>query len=163
MVVSSEPPPLVKLPESKITEMTNDASQDSPKSKERTWMHHIERHRSCEVSLSEIEINDLPPRRQPQTLEVTKSPGGSQCSHHEETRTDNNASHRHAIADAAWGALKAKEIHSYFKGQPIGTVAAIDKSQGAAVNCDQVTFQLPVKSLTLLSVSKIFLPIFLYH
>ncbi|TKW38273.1 hypothetical protein SEVIR_1G103450v4 [Setaria viridis] len=52
------------------------------------------------------------------------------------TPTDANASHGHAIADAAWEALKRSIV--YFRGQPIGTVAAIDKSQGAALNYDQV-------------------------
>ncbi|KAF8749896.1 hypothetical protein HU200_012532 [Digitaria exilis] len=42
--------------------------------------------------------------------------------------------HRHAIADAAWEALKSSIV--YFRGQ--GTVAAIDKSQGAALNYEQV-------------------------
>ncbi|KAF8685872.1 hypothetical protein HU200_043785 [Digitaria exilis] len=84
-----------------------------------------------------MELNDSYPRRLLQTLEVSKSPGGgSQCSLHEETPTDTNASHRHAIADAAWEALKRSIV--YFRGQPIGTVAAIDKSQGAALNYDQV-------------------------
>ncbi|RCV05682.1 hypothetical protein SETIT_1G102700v2 [Setaria italica] len=137
MVVCAEPPPKLKIPESKITELTDDANHESSKPERRTRMHHIERHRSCVVTLSDMELNDLQPRRLLQTLEVSKSPGGgSQCSLHEETPTDANASHRHAIADAAWEALKRSIV--YFRGQPIGTVAAIDKSQGAALNYDQV-------------------------
>jgi len=74
-----------------------------------------------------------------QTSEISKIPGGgSQCSLHEETPTATNASHRHAIADTAWEALKRSIV--YFRGQPIGTVAAIDKSQGAALNYDQVKY-----------------------
>ncbi|KAK3152045.1 hypothetical protein QOZ80_2BG0153580 [Eleusine coracana subsp. coracana] len=128
MVLCSEPPRHIKLPESRDTELTDDDNHDSSKFEKRTRMHHIERHRSCVMTLSDIEHNDVP----------SKSPvGGSQCSpHHEETPTDTNASHRHAIADAAWEALKRSVV--YFRGQPIGTVAAIDKSQGAALNYDQV-------------------------
>jgi len=138
MVQCTQPPPQLKLPESKITELTDDENHDSPpKLEKRTRMHHIERHRSCVVTLSDIELNGLQPRRLLQTIE--KSPGGgSQCSLHEETPTDTNASHRHAIADAAWEALKRSIV--YFRGQPIGTVAAIDKSQGAALNYDQVIY-----------------------
>jgi hypothetical protein len=138
MVQCTQPPPQLKLPESKITELTDDENHDSlPKPEKRTRMHHIERHRSCVVTLSDIELNGLQPRRLLQTIE--KSPGGgSQSSLHEETPTDTNASHRHAIADAAWEALKRSIV--YFRGQPIGTVAAIDKSQGAALNYDQVTY-----------------------
>ncbi|GJM90091.1 hypothetical protein PR202_ga06338 [Eleusine coracana subsp. coracana] len=128
MVLCSEPPRHIKLPESRDAELTDDDNHDSSKFEKRTRMHHIERHRSCVMTLSDIEHNDVP----------SKSPvGGSQCSpHHEETPTDTNASHRHAIADAAWEALKRSVV--YFRGQPIGTVAAIDKSQGAALNYDQV-------------------------
>ncbi|TVU33562.1 hypothetical protein EJB05_25387 [Eragrostis curvula] len=128
MVLCVEPPPPVKLPESKDAELTDDDNHDSSKIEKRTRMHHIERHRSCVVTLSDIELNDLP----------SKSPGGAgtQCSPREETPTDTNASHRHAITDVAWEALKKSMV--YFRGQPIGTVAAIDKSQGAALNYDQV-------------------------
>ena len=120
MVQCTQPPPQLKLPESKITELTDYENHDSPpKPEKRTRTHHIERHRSCVVTLSDIELNGLQPRRLLQTIE--KSPGGSQCSLHEETPTDTNASHS-------------------FRGQPIGTVAAVDKSQGAALNYDQVTF-----------------------
>jgi hypothetical protein len=138
MVQCTQPPPQLKLPESKITELTDDENHDSlPKPEKRTRMHHIERHRSCAVTLSDIELNGLQPRHLLQIIE--KGPGGgSQCSLHEETPTDTNASHRHAIAYAAWEALKRSIV--YFRGQPIGTVAAIDKSQGAALNYDQVTY-----------------------
>jgi len=138
MVQCTQPPPQLKLPESKITELTDYENHDSPpKPEKRTRMHHIERHRSCVVTLSDIELNGLQPRRLLQTIE--KSPGGgSQCSLHEETPTDTNASHMHAIEDAAWEALKRSIV--YFRGQPIGTVAAIDKSQGAALNYDQVKY-----------------------
>ena len=146
MVLCAEPPPKLKIPESKITELADDACHDSPKLERRTRMHHIERHRSCVVTLSDMELNDLQPRRLLQTLEVSKSPGaGSQSSLHEETPTDTNASHRRAIADAAWEALKRSIV--YFRGQPIGTVAAIDKSQGAALNYDQVTFSVSSSSI----------------
>jgi hypothetical protein len=129
-----------KLADSKITELTEDDNHDSPpKPGKRTRMHHIERHRSCVVTLSDLELNGLQPHRLQQTIEISKIPGGgSQCSLHEETPTDTNASHRHAIADAAWEALKRSIV--YFRGQPIGASAAIDKSQGAALNYDQVTF-----------------------
>jgi len=138
MVQCTQPPPQLKLPESKITELTDDENHDSsPKPEKRTRMHHIERHRSCVVTLSDIELNGLQPRRLLQTIEKSLG-GGSQCSLHEETPTDTNASHRHAIADAAWEALKRSIV--YFRGQPIGTVAAIDKSQGAALNYDQVKY-----------------------
>nr|CAB3448695.1 unnamed protein product [Digitaria exilis] len=145
MVLCAEPPPKLKIPiPSEITEMTEDANHDSPKLEKRTRMHHIERHRSCVVTLSDMELNDSYPRRLLQTLEVSKSPGGgSQCSLHEETPTDTNASHRHAIADAAWEALKRSIV--YFRGQPIGTVAAIDKSQGAALNYDQGIYGYPIE------------------
>ncbi|CAN6226939.1 unnamed protein product [Urochloa humidicola] len=136
MVLCPEPPPELKIPGSKITELTDDANHDSPKLERRTRMH-IERHKSCVVTLSDMEQNDLQPRRLLQTIETSKSPGGgSQCSLHEETPTDTHASHRHAIADAFWEALKRSIV--YFRGQPIGTVAALDKSQGAALNYDQV-------------------------
>jgi len=139
MVQCTQPPPQLKLPESKITELTDDENHDSPpKPEKRTRMHHIERHRSCVVTLSDIELNGLQPPRLHQTIDISKIPGGSQCSLHEETPTDTNASHRHAIADAAWEALKRSIV--YFRGQPIGTVAAIDKSQGAALNYDQVKY-----------------------
>jgi hypothetical protein len=145
MVVCAETPPKLKIPESKITELTDDANHESPKPERRTRMHHIERHRSCVVTLSDKELSDLQPRRLLQTLDVSKSPGGgSQCSLHEETPADANASHKHATADAAWEALKRSIV--YFRGQPIGTVAAIDKSQGAALNYDQVTFSVPVQT-----------------
>ena len=139
MVQCTQPPPLLKLPESKITELKDAENHDSlPKPEKRTRMHHIERHRSCVVTLSDIELNGLQPPRLHQTIDTSKIPGGSQCSLHEETPTDTNASHRHAIADAAWEALKRSIV--YFRGQPIGTVAAIDKSQGAALNYDQVKY-----------------------
>jgi len=122
MVQCTQPPPLLKLPESKITELKDAENHDSlPKPEKRTRMHHIERHRSCVVTLSDIELNGLQPPRLHQTIDISKIPGGSQCSLHEETPTDTNASHS-------------------FRGQPIGTVAAVDKSQGAALNYDQVTF-----------------------
>ena len=139
MVQCTQPPPLLKLPESKITELTDDENHDSPpKPEKRTRTHHIERHRSCVVTLSDIELNGLQPPRLHQTIDISKIPGGSQCSLHEETPTATNASHRHAIADTAWEALKRSIV--YFRGQPIGTVAAIDKSQGAALNYDQVKY-----------------------
>ena len=122
MVQCTQPPPQLKLPESKITELTDDENHDSPpKPEKRTRMHHIERHRSCVVTLSDIELNGLQPPRLHQTIDTSKIPGGSQCSLHEETPTDTNASHS-------------------FRGQPIGTVAAVDKSQGAALNYDQVKY-----------------------
>nr|XP_034595588.1 uncharacterized protein LOC117857153 [Setaria viridis] len=84
MVVCAEPPPKLKIPES-ITELTDDDNHESSKPERRTRMHHIERHRSCVVTLSDMELNDLQPRRLLQTLEVSKSPeGGLQCSLHEE-------------------------------------------------------------------------------
>jgi hypothetical protein len=60
----------------------------------------------------------------------------------------------HAIADAAREALKRSIV--YLRGQSIGTVAAIDKSQGAELSDAQVTFcSFRVKALVLLSVLKI--------
>ncbi|KAF0911582.1 hypothetical protein E2562_011205 [Oryza meyeriana var. granulata] len=53
----------------------------------------------------------------------------------QKTRLHTIERHRHTVADAAWEALKKSIVH--FRGQPIGTVAAIDKSQGA-LNYDQV-------------------------
>jgi hypothetical protein len=101
---------------------------------------------------TDIELNGLQPRRLLQTIEIRKSPGGgSQCSLHEETPTDTNASHKHAIAESAFEALKRLIV--YLRGQLNGTVAAIDRSQGAALNYDQVTFSVPVKALAVLSIS----------
>lgn len=149
MVLCAEPPPPIKLTESKLTELANDTKYDSSNPEQRTRTHTIERHRSCEVSqviLSEVELDGFPLRHQPQTLEVIKSGGtpGSMCSPCVESTTDTNALHKHAMADAAWEALKQSIV--YFRGQPIGTVAAIDKSQ-AALNYDQVTFSFPVEPL----------------
>jgi hypothetical protein len=129
MIFFSEPPPRIQLMDRKDAKLTDDDNHDSSTFEKRTMMHPIWRAQSCAVTLSDIEHNDVP----------SKNPrGGSQCSDHQEIPTDTNASHRHAIADAAWEALKRSIV--YFRGQPIGTVAAIDKSQGAALNYDQVTF-----------------------
>jgi len=73
MVQCTQPPPQLKLPESKITELTDDENHDSsPKPEKRTRMHHIERHRSCVVTLSDIELNGLQPRRLLQTIEKSQ-------------------------------------------------------------------------------------------
>lgn len=140
-------------PRSKVTELTDDTKYDSLNLEQKKKSWPMERHRSAEVSqaiLSKIEHDGFQLCHQPQILEIIK--GGctprSSCDPSGEFTADSNGMHRHTITDAAWEALKQSIV--YFKGQPIGTLAAIDKSQ-AELNYDQVTFSFPVEPLFLSS------------
>ncbi|KAF7083083.1 hypothetical protein CFC21_086901 [Triticum aestivum] len=126
--------------QSKVTELTDDTKNDSLNLEQKKKAWPMERHRSAEVSqaiLSKIGHGGFQLCHQPQIPEIVK--GGctpiSSCDPSGEFTADSNGMHRHTITDAAWEALKQSIV--YFKGQPIGTLAAIDKSQ-AELNYDQV-------------------------
>jgi hypothetical protein len=107
------------IPVSEVAELKIDTEYDSSNLEQKTKLRNIERHKSCVVSkaiLSEVDGCGCQPCSPHQTLEE----------------------------DAAWEALKKSIV--YYNGQPIGTVAAIDKSQ-AELNYDQVTFSFPIQPL----------------
>ena len=135
--------------ESKVAGLTIGADHDSLNLEQKTKLCNIERHKSCGVSqtiLSRVEHDGCQSRHQPPTLEANKcgdTPRGS-CVSWAESTADTSALHKHPMANAAWDNLKKSIV--YFRGQPIGTVAAIDKSQ-TELNYDQVSFSFPVQPM----------------
>jgi hypothetical protein len=105
------------IPASEFAELKIDTNYDSSNLEQKTKLRHIERHKSCGVSKAIL----------------SDGCGGQPCHPHQTLEED-----------AAWEALKKSIV--YFRGKPIGTVAAIDKSQGE-LNYDQVTFPFPVQPL----------------
>ncbi|KAM0822019.1 hypothetical protein ACQ4PT_071786 [Festuca glaucescens] len=96
------------IPVSEFAELKIDTNYDSSNLEQKTKLRHIERHKSCGVSKAIL----------------SDGCGGQPCQPHQTLEED-----------AAWEALKKSIV--YFRGKPIGTVAAIDKSQGE-LNYDQV-------------------------
>ncbi|CAM0947363.1 unnamed protein product [Alopecurus aequalis] len=118
--------------ESKVAGLTIETEYDSLNLEQTTKLRSInlERYKSCGVSkaiLNRVE-HDGPP-----TIEAGDTPKGSSITWAEST-SDTSALHRHTV-EAAWEALKGSIVH--FRGQPIGTLAAVDESQ-AELNYDQV-------------------------
>lgn len=101
---------------------------------------NMERQRSFdERSLTELSIgfssrNTSTPIHQDHLLDNTFSPGPARRSGFN-TPTSNQTFDPHPIVAEAWEALRRSLV--YFRGQPVGTIAALDNSE-ADLNYDQV-------------------------
>lgn len=94
---------------------------------------NIERKRSFdERSLSELSIGLA---RGIDTFETTYSPGGRSGFNTPASSTRNSFEPHPMVADA-WEALRRSLV--YFRGQPVGTIAAYDHASEEVLNYDQV-------------------------
>ena len=94
---------------------------------------NIERQRSFdERSLSELSIGLA---RGLDTYETTHSPGGRSGFGTPASSTRNSFEPHPMVADA-WEALRRSMV--YFRGQPVGTIAAYDHASEEVLNYDQV-------------------------
>lgn len=97
---------------------------------------NIERQRSFdERSLSELSIGLT--RGGLDIYESTYSPGGRSGFDTPASSTRNSFEPHPMVADA-WEALRRSIV--YFRGQPVGTIAAIDHASEEVLNYDQVIF-----------------------
>lgn len=114
---------------------------------------NIERHLSYEVEkLSEMSAAPSSPRHssrnlQTSTIEEHQEPGGRSGAN--TPRASCSDSETHSIVAEGWEALKRSLV--YFRGQPVGTIAALDHTE-AALNYNQVLFSF----LTLVNYFNIF-------
>ncbi|KAG6752250.1 hypothetical protein POTOM_044472 [Populus tomentosa] len=96
---------------------------------------NIERQRSFdERSLSELSIGLA---RGIDTFETTYSPGGRSGFNTPASSTRNSFEPHPMVADA-WEALRKSLV--YFRGQPVGTIAAYDHASEEVLNYDQVMY-----------------------
>ena len=93
----------------------------------------IERQRSCdERSMNELSINV----RGLESFDSLYSPGGMRSGFSTPASTARNPFEPHPIIAEAWEALRRSIV--YFKGEPVGTIAAYDHASEEVLNYDQV-------------------------
>ncbi|THU67719.1 hypothetical protein C4D60_Mb05t27680 [Musa balbisiana] len=93
----------------------------------------IERQRSCdERSMNELSINV----RALESFDSLYSPGGMRSGFSTPASTARNPFEPHPIIAEAWEALRRSIV--YFKGEPVGTIAAYDHASEEVLNYDQV-------------------------
>lgn len=94
---------------------------------------NIERQRSFdERSLSELSVNI----RAVDSFENMYSPGGMRSGFDTPASSARNSFEPHPMVAEAWDALRKSLV--YFRGQPVGTIAAVDHASEEVLNYDQV-------------------------
>ena len=94
---------------------------------------NMERQRSFdERSMSELSINI----RAVDGFENTYSPGGHRSGLDTPASSARNSFEPHPMVAEAWDALRRSLV--YFRGQPVGTIAAYDHASEEVLNYDQV-------------------------
>uniref|UniRef100_A0AAU8GSA3 Alkaline/neutral invertase n=1 Tax=Anoectochilus roxburghii TaxID=569774 RepID=A0AAU8GSA3_9ASPA len=94
---------------------------------------NIERQRSFdERSLSELTVNI----RAVDVFESMYSPGGLRSGFDTPASSARNSFEPHPMVAEAWEALRRSLV--YFRGQPLGTIAAVDHASEEVLNYDQV-------------------------
>lgn len=105
---------------------------------------NIERQRSFdERSHSELSINI----RAIEGFESMYSPGGMRSGLNTPAWSARNSFETHPAIAEAWEALRRSLVH--FRGQPVGTIAAVDHASEEVLNYDQVWFEICSSSSTL--------------
>ncbi|CAA6668408.1 unnamed protein product [Spirodela intermedia] len=95
---------------------------------------NIERKRSFdERSLSDLSISNI---RGPDPLDGIHSPGAGRSGFNTPSSSAWNSFEPHPMVADAWDALRKSMV--YFRGQPLGTLAAVDHAAEEVLNYDQV-------------------------
>lgn len=95
---------------------------------------NIERKRSFdERSLSDLSISNI---RGPDPLDGIHSPGAGRSGFNTPSSSAWHSFEPHPMVADAWDALRKSMV--YFRGQPLGTLAAIDHAAEEVLNYDQV-------------------------